>query len=240
VGATSNASSSESRLCANARWVEVQKNYNPKACRFLITDEDVSHLPVQLYNASRDEGPLRYAEGLWYWNWTYTGEFMLQSTLWLSDCHKVDFIKHHDAYCSIGGCNDRGKDGDRAAGRVIAYVLSRGINIIDDPLITTKPKKALSFAVYRGLWRILFALGASAGNLEGSLKTDVSVDAALRAALLQYAAGELDAAKQTASLIGSGEIFRRRLSNLVEDHFGLKSEVFGGVIVRRWTRPTSH
>jgi hypothetical protein len=78
VVATSNASSSESRLCANARWVEVQKNYNPKACRFLITDEDVSHLPVKLYNASRDEGPLRYAEGLWYWNWTYIGEFMLQ------------------------------------------------------------------------------------------------------------------------------------------------------------------
>jgi hypothetical protein len=155
----------------------------------------------------------------------HQSESPLQSTLWLSDCHKVDFIKHHDAYCSIGGCNDRGKDGDRAAGRVIAYVLSRGINIIDDPLITTKPKKALSFAVYRGLWRILFALGASAENLEGSLKTDVSVDAALRAALLRYAAGELDAAKQTASLIGSGEIFRRRLSNLVEDHFGLKSEV---------------
>jgi hypothetical protein len=22
---------------------------------------------------------LRYAEGLWYWNWTYIGEFMLQS-----------------------------------------------------------------------------------------------------------------------------------------------------------------
>lgn len=149
---------------------------------------------------------MRHAEGLWYWNWTYTGEFMLQSTLRLSDCHKVDFIKHHDIYCSIGGCNDRGKEGDRAAGRIIAYILSRGTNIIDDPLITTKPKKALSFAVDRGLSRTLFALGASAGKLEGPLKTDVSVDAALRAALLQYATGEVNAAKQTASLIGSDEI----------------------------------
>jgi transposase len=99
---------------------------------------------------------LRYAEGLWYWNWTYTGEFMLQSTLWLSDCHKVDFIKHHDTYCSIGGCNDRGKDGDRAAGRIIAYVLSRGINIIDDPLITTKQ----SLVLCRRSWIIAHPLCA--------------------------------------------------------------------------------
>jgi hypothetical protein len=60
---------------------------------------------------------------------------------------------------------------------------------------SSRRSKALSFAVDRGLSRILFALGASAGNLEGPLKTDVSVDAALRAALLQYAAGELDAAQ---------------------------------------------
>jgi hypothetical protein len=91
--------------------------------------------------------------------------------------------------------------------------------------MTTNPKKALSFGVDRGLSRILLVLGASVGELEGPLKTDVSVDAALRAALLQYATGEVNAAKQTASLIGSDEIFRKRLSNLVEDHFGLKSEV---------------
>ena len=29
-------------------WVEVHTGYSPHACRFLITDEDVSHLPVRL------------------------------------------------------------------------------------------------------------------------------------------------------------------------------------------------
>jgi len=161
---------------------------------------------------------LRHAEGLWYWNWTYTGEFMLQSTLRLSDCHKVDFIKHHDIYCSIGGCNDRGKEGDRAAGRIIAYILSRGTNIIDDPLITTKPKKALSFAVDRGLSRTLFALGASAGKLEGPLKTDVSVDAALRAATLPA----------PVFCIGGGELYALALPHATTLHCTLIDREFAG------------
>ena len=191
-------------------WVEVHTSYNPHACRFLITDEDVGLLPVQPYDASREEGPLRYAEGLWYWNWTYTGEFMLQSTLWLSDCQKVDFIKHHDRFCSMGGCNDLGKDGYQAAGRMIAYILSRGANVL-------KLDKA---PVDRGLFDIRVSLGASAGKLKGPLKFDVSVDAVLRAALLQYAMGEAGAAKQTASLVASDEIFENRLSKLAKTTLG--------------------
>ena len=56
-------------------WVEVQRRYSPPACRFLITGDNVSHLPVQAYDPKTDEGPLRHVDGLWYWNFTYTGEF---------------------------------------------------------------------------------------------------------------------------------------------------------------------
>jgi hypothetical protein len=191
-------------------WVEVHTVYNPHACRFLITNEDVGHLPVQPYDPTQEEGPLRCDEGVWYWNWTYTGEFMLQSTVWLTDCQRVDFIKHHDRICSIGGCNDLGKDGYQAAGRVIAYILSRGTNVI-------KLEKA---SLDRGLFEIRVSLGASAGKLAGPIKVDVNVDAVLRAALLQYAMGEFSAAKQTASFIGSDEIFKNRLSNLAKTTLG--------------------
>ena len=73
--------------------------------------------------------------------------------------------------------------------------------------------------------RIQSALGATSEQLQGPLKSDDSVDAALRAALLQYSSGEINAAKSTASLIGSDDIFRERLASMVEDHFGLKSSV---------------
>jgi hypothetical protein len=206
-------------------WVEVQTNYKPPACRFLIADHDVTHLPVQLYDASREDGPLRYAEGLWYWNHTYTGEFLFHDVLRLGDCQKVDFIKHHADFCAIGGCHEQGKEGDGAAGRVIAYILSRKARAIDKPLIVTDPKKALSFGVERGLSQICLALGAISKKLNGPLKLDTSVDATLRAAMLQYAIGERKAAKETVALIGSDDLFHQRLAAMVEAHFGLKSDV---------------
>ena len=206
-------------------WVEVHTGYKPHACRFLITDQDVKHLPVQFYDAAREEGPLRTVDGLWYWNYTYTGEFLLEASLLLNDCRKADFIRHHAQYCAIGGCQDQGKEGDGAAGRVIAYVLSRKTSAIDKPLIVTDPKKSLSTAVERGLSQICMALGAISGKLKGPLKSDDNVDAALRAALLQYAEGERKAANETTKLIGSDDLFRRRLGSMVEDHFGLKSDL---------------
>jgi hypothetical protein len=206
-------------------WVEVQKGYNPHACRFLITDQDVKHLPVQPYDAAREDGPLRHADGLWYWNYTYTGEFLLETSLLLNDCRKVDFIRHHAQLCALGGCHEQGKEGDGAGGRVIAYLLARETGVLDKPLVEVDPKKALSTAVERGLSHICMALGAISGKLSGPLKLDASVDTALRAALLQYAEGERKAANETTKLIGSDDLFRERLGAMVKDHFGLKSTV---------------
>ena len=206
-------------------WVEAQTGYKPPACRFLISDQEVKHLPVQLYDAAREEGPLRYVDGVWYWNHSLTGEFLLEASLLTSECRKVDFIRHHAQFCAIGGCSDQGKEGDGAAGRVIAYILSRKTGVIDAPLIVTAPKKVLSSAVERGLSRICMALGAISGKLNGPLNSNTSVDAALRAAMLQYAEGERNAAVETVKLIGSDDLFRKRLGSMVEAHFGVKSEV---------------
>jgi hypothetical protein len=146
----------------------------------------------------------------------------------LCRCHTrfpLDFIKHHDKFCALGGCGDHGSNGDRASARAIAYILSRGLPVIDQPLIDTDPKKALSTAVERGLSRLCAGLGAMSNKLSGPLKIDSSVDTTLRAALLQFALGEGQSAKETAKLIGSDDLLRARLAQMVEDHFGLKSDV---------------
>jgi hypothetical protein len=95
--------------------------------------------------------------------------------------------------------------------------------VIDKPLIETDPKKALSTAVERGLSHICMALGAISGKLSGPLASSTNVDSALRAALLQYAEGERKAANETVKLIGSDDLFKKRLGVMVESHFGLKS-----------------
>src|SRR5436309_1091969 len=40
-------------------WVEAQTKYSPHAYRFIISDENLSHLPVKAYDVNADEGPLR-------------------------------------------------------------------------------------------------------------------------------------------------------------------------------------
>lgn len=206
-------------------WVEAQTKYSPHAYRFIISDQSLKHLPVTAYDATSEEGPLRFAEGLWYWNATCTAEFLMDASLPLHQCRDVDFIKHHDQYCALGGgCGEIGSDGSRAAGRVMAYVLSRGLAVIDQPLIESE-KKALSGAAEQGLSYLCFGLGAVSGKLSGPLKADVDVDFALRAALLQFAIGEVKSAKETVKLIGSDGLLRDRLAVLVQDHFKLKSDV---------------
>ena len=58
-------------------WVEVRK-YKRDAYRFILSDQDLSKLPVTPYDPTTEEGPLRHVNGLWYWNSVHTAEFMLE------------------------------------------------------------------------------------------------------------------------------------------------------------------
>jgi hypothetical protein len=129
-------------------------------------------------------------------------------------------------FCALpGGCNDLGSDGQSATVRVMAYVLSGGLRVIDRPLIETAPKKAFSTAATRGISSLCAGLDAESGKLSGPLKADTNVDAALRAAMLQLAAGDDQLARETAKLIGSDELLKKRLAALVRGHFGFESSV---------------
>jgi hypothetical protein len=201
-------------------WVEVRE-YKRHACRFIISDQDLSKLPVTAYDPTKEEGPLRHVGGVWYWNSEHTAEFLLDSSLLLHYCKKVDFILHHDKFCAApGGCGELGHDGTNAAGRVLAFLLARGFRGFNDTLIDTEPKTALSTAAERG---ILHAYEQISADLGGPAKTNDNVDAALCAALLQLAIGEATLAQATAKLIGSDDLLTRRLAELVKRHFKLES-----------------
>jgi hypothetical protein len=164
---------------------------------------------------------LRQAKGVWYWNSEQTAEFLLDSSLLVHYCKKIDFIRHHDKYCAApGGCGELGHDRTNPASRVLAFLLSGGLRDFNDTLVVTEPKTALSTAAERGILRAYEQLSA---ELSGPVKSNESVDAALLAALLQLAVGEATLAQATAKVIGSDDLLCRRIAELVKRHFELES-----------------
>lgn len=203
-------------------WVEVRK-YKRHAYRFIVSNQDLSKLPVAAYDPNKEDGPLRFSNGVWYWNSTHTAEFLLDASLLLHQCKRMDFIKHHDWFCAApGGCDDLKSSGEKAGGRVMAFLLSRGFRIVDGTLIVTEPKRALSTAAERGISNIHDELS---GLANGPLKAEASIDAALRSALLQFAVGDIKLAQATVKLIGSDDLLTQRLSALVKNHFNLEASV---------------
>jgi hypothetical protein len=209
-------------------WVEAIR-YSNHACRFIVSDKDLSHLPVVPYDPAAEDGPLRFSNGNWWRNGKVTTEIMLDDDLPLANCRAVDFVLHHPRQCAVhgGGCRDKGSDGHDAAARFMAYVLARDIDCVDDAMKITEPRQGLSFAAESGLMRLMLRLDAISNKLGGALKSETSADAALRAALLQFAVGDKDGAKRTACLIGSDDLVRHRLAKLSFDRFGIETDILG-------------
>jgi hypothetical protein len=85
-------------------WVEAMTGYRPHAYRILLTDRDLSQSKnVQEYDPSSDKGPLRERGGVWYWNASYTSEFMVEGDIGLEHCTDIDFIGHHSDICRLDG-----------------------------------------------------------------------------------------------------------------------------------------
>jgi hypothetical protein len=209
-------------------WVEVVR-YGTPACRFIVSNKDLSHLPVIPYDPGKDDGPLRLSDGRWWRNGRVTTEIMFDEDLPLANCRAVDFVLHHRNQCALhgSGCRDKGANGDDASVRFMAYILARDIDCVDNAMKVTEPRERLSVAAESGLSKLMIQLGAMSNKLDGALKSERSAEAALRAALLQIAVGDKYGAKRTAKLIGSDDLLRGELAKISFDRFGLKTDVLG-------------
>jgi hypothetical protein len=92
----------------NIYWVEAMTNYKPSAFRLLLSKRNITNGVVRRYNPQRDDGPLRFKDGEYYWNGNYTSEFMIEDDLSLDRCTGIRFVAHHSQYCSAlgSGCED--------------------------------------------------------------------------------------------------------------------------------------
>lgn len=109
-------------------WVEAMRQYNPTACRILVTDTDYSE-SLPLYDPRVGDGPWWIdGEGNHWWQGRLCLEIMFEGNIQLDEVMKLDFVEHHRNLCNVGAayCEYRGVEGSVAGAEFIAWVLSSG------------------------------------------------------------------------------------------------------------------
>jgi hypothetical protein len=212
-------------------WVEAMIDYSPHAYRILLTDRDLSKSKyVREYDPRSNRGPLRERNGDWYWNGSYTSEFMVEGDIDLDDCTGFGFVSHHSDICQLDGasCLDRSATTSRIGGRILAFMLGNALHTIDRVLkCSSQSRKPLHDAVDTGADGIMRAIGIKRERFGGAIKSSSSAQAVLRGALALYGSGKVTAARELIKLLSSPSIFENALTEIVNKHFG----------TTRWTIP---
>jgi hypothetical protein len=118
-------------------WVEAMK-YSPIAYRILITDDKPS-LDLERYHPEEGNGPLYFdtKSDTWYCNIdNLTGEFMLDSDLWLDECETVAFENHHPRTCKRrdGHCRQLGRERYEAGAKLLSRLIGQNVLTYKEPL----------------------------------------------------------------------------------------------------------
>jgi hypothetical protein len=204
-------------------WVEAM-SYNPNAYRLLLSKRDIRDIPAGLispYDPARDEGPLRLKDGKYYWNSTYTSEFMIEDDLSLNRCTGLDFVLHHAQHCRAdgAGCEDRLNQPtpQQTGGRMLAFVLGHGLHVLDSHLKPPQPKQSWTEldVGYGGLEVLL----PERVKFDGAISADGQCQDVVRGSLALYGLDQVDQARKLLALISSEENFTKALKAIVRAHF---------------------
>jgi hypothetical protein len=143
----------------NIYWVEAMEEYKPPAFRLLLSKRNDLAGPIMPYDPANDEGPLRLKADKYYWNGSFTSEFMIADDLPLERCTGLNFVSHHEKYCRPFG--DKSEDiekqpsHERTAGKMLAFVLGHGLHILDRHLMGANEWFSRLNTSYGGLARPL-------------------------------------------------------------------------------------
>jgi hypothetical protein len=203
-------------------WVEAIMRYRPPAYRLLLSRRDIRNETIKPYDPAKDEGPLRFKDGKYYWKFDNTSEFMIDDDLWLNSCTGLDFVVHNRDICqSFGsGCEDRQQNPSpqRTGGKLLSFVLGNGQHILDEQF---KSKEA---------WEPSTKLDTAYGGLEHSLSSQVQFTGPIiedggcqdvvRGSLALYGGDQVEQARNLLALISSKDNFTKALKEIVRVHFG--------------------
>jgi len=204
----------------NFYYVETMKEYNPHACRILITDQD--HPELHPYDPSRRDGPWwrNSVTGADHFNGTKTLEFLLETDVPIASMRSLSFVKHSSERCSLhkDPANCSRLSARNAQARFVAGILS--------DRLAWKFERFTNLAEITGSVRTgWFALKADFSNLPpgtgGALRASDSASAAVARSMLSfYGKGDENNVKALASLFSNSDETLQTLETLAEEEFG--------------------
>ena len=201
-------------------WVEAIKSYTIPIYRFLLSRRDVTSLDVRSYNPESDIGPIRKVGGVWYWAPRNVAEIVIDEALSLADVRRVNFVKHHDRYCSLkrSPCVEAGWNKSwRAHAAFVGMLLARGLINGNDLLVDAEGKPSMET---RGALNHLFHALVNEPDFEGGpVSRNKQARSLIRAGALTLHSGAKSRATALVELIDTEERAKEALLRLVRDHF---------------------
>ena len=197
-------------------WVIGADDLETKQCVLLVTNRDVSQLPVKRYRPAKSKGPLRRHKGAWMWRSDVSLKIIVDRDLTIEDVEIFGFVKHHPDMCILhedGDCHENDDDAGRACARVLAGLISRRIQLPARFLIDNgRPAGWLQ----TGKFYIEKTLGGHEDGLSGQVGRKRQIDSIVAASLASLAAGQTQTAAAASALIRSDTKLAKSIGRLVK------------------------
>jgi hypothetical protein len=210
----------------NYYWVEAIEVYRPHACRILITSNDRS-AQLQPYDPSGRDGPWWHdrSTNTHYYNGTFCLEFMLESDLAIKRVKTVDFVAHHQQWCSVHrtapkSCTQLGLSSGQGGATFLMTAAARAADLsaLAAPIfeeggqLSSRAKHALRHIVPRRFGRLTFLCKVKAKSDTGK--------AVARAVLNAIAADQLSEADSLAALFRSEDKLMVAIADVLAESLG--------------------
>ncbi len=209
-------------------WVE-SIAYGVPACRILITEQE--HENLSPYEPHKKYGPWWFdiSNEQHYYNNNYCLEFMVEDDLLITQDVELDFVSHHDRWCSIhrnnpSKCSDLGLAEWHSAGIFLATVLADSVSF---PVQQFKNDK--NDGIPRTLeycWSGLCFNLTEVDNVEFNGKISHRGDAAIplsRAICNAFAYSSIEEERVIISMFKSKKDLTISLAKLITIHFSLSN-----------------
>ena len=176
--------------------VEVMSDYNPHACRILISSEEYNQHPLlSPYNPyNKYDGPWHIdSNGINFYHGDYNIEFMFDDELDIKEATMIDFVKHHPDYCNIfdnGTCKDLSKSSELSEINFVSYLIANSIKLDNLNLQLSKDESSWSLLhIATVLERILCRL-TSKEIFEGTSSLSIDTRRQLAKSILELISKE--------------------------------------------------
>lgn len=198
-------------------WVEGVDRELP-TCRLLLTDRDVSDLPVQPYDPERTEGPIRLFEGDWFWKSDVHVELMIEGDLPLTHCRAVSAVGHRRDRCRRK-CGEVGRSASDTAARILADLMGGRFGLPTGSYVNNGRASAL---IQDGWFGLLQGLDLLDGEIRGKIKGRTRVDETVHKALSRLAKGDARAAAERVAKVAGDDRIRSSLRRLLQRGAGIR------------------